>query len=77
MAPITNYLKKGQFEQTKFAFKAFEELKKRMTGAPDLKLPNFSKMFEVVCDAFHVGTGGVLSQGHPMAYFSEKLNEAK
>ena len=78
MAPITNCLKKGEFQWTPTTTKAFEEIKRRMTEAPMLRLPDFSKVFEVACDASHVGIGGVLSQeGHRIAYFSKKLNEAK
>lgn len=47
-----------------------------MSNVLVLKLHNFSKIFEVSCDASHVGIEGVLNQdGHPKAYFSEKLNE--
>ncbi|KAJ0967944.1 hypothetical protein J5N97_024861 [Dioscorea zingiberensis] len=78
MAPITNCLKKGDFHWTASATKAFEDIKKRMTEAPILRHPDLSKVFEVACDASGIGIGGVLSQeGHPVAYFSEKLNDAR
>ena len=53
---------------------AFNELKKRLTEAPLLALPDFSKTFELECDASGLGIGGVLMQcGRPVAYYSEKL----
>jgi hypothetical protein len=57
---------------------AFQELKKRLMEAPLLVLPDFTKTFEVECDASGIGVGGVLMQdGKPVAYFSEKLGRAQ
>ena len=74
-APLNELVKKGvnfkwRFDQTK----AFETLKEKLINAPLLVLPNFSKTFEIECDASNVGIGVVLLQeGYPIAYFIEKL----
>ena len=57
---------------------AFNELKRLLTQAPLLALPDFSKTFEIECDASGLGIGGVLMQnGRPIAYHSEKLDGAR
>ena len=49
-----------------------------MTEAPLASIPDFSKVFEVTCDASGLAIGGALRQeNHPIAYFSEKLNDAR
>ena len=54
---------------------AFAALKHKLTNAHILTIANFAKSFEIECDASNVGIGAVLMQdGHPIAYFSEKLS---
>ncbi|GJY75475.1 RNA-directed DNA polymerase [Tanacetum coccineum] len=78
VAPMIEVTKYKHFEWNPQAQMAFEELKRQLTSTPVLALPCFTDVFEVECDAFGVGIGVVLSQsGRPIAYFSEKLNDAK
>lgn len=53
----------------------FETLKEKLTREPVLALPDFGKPFEVQSDASDYTAGGVLMQGHPMAYKSRKLKD--
>ena len=75
VAPLNAIVKKDVvFKWEQDQLKAFETLKDKLTKAPISALPNFSKTFEIECDASNIGIETVLLQeGHPKAYFSEKL----
>ncbi|XP_019451839.1 PREDICTED: uncharacterized protein LOC109353938 [Lupinus angustifolius] len=76
-APLNEVVKKNVgFHWGDKQEEACVRLKEKLKHAPILRLLNFSKSFEIKCDASNVGIGVVLVQdGHPIAYFSEKLGE--
>lgn len=56
---------------TKSVVKAFEEIKEKLTTTLVIHLSDFSKAFEVACDAFDVGIGCILSQeSHPIVFLA-------
>jgi len=67
------------FNFTKECKEAFKELKRKLTIAPILKSPDWSKPFELMCDASNFAIGVVLSQRvgkfpHVIAYASRTLD---
>ncbi|WVZ52135.1 hypothetical protein U9M48_003223 [Paspalum notatum var. saurae] len=75
--PMTSLLEKdAEFRWTNAQQAAFDELKKRLTTAPVLTLPDQQKKFIVYCDASRDGLGCVLMQeGKVIAYASRQLRK--
>src|ERR1044072_5632680 len=62
--------------------KAFEIIKQKLSAAPILRCPDFSKPFTIQADASQYAIGSCLVQDfdgeeHPIAYASSKLNGAQ
>jgi hypothetical protein len=70
-------LAKGKtFEWTPRHEASFQELKKRLTTALVLTMPDMEKPFSIYCDAYGQGLGCVLMQGgHVVAYASRLLRK--
>ena len=55
-------------------FRSFQELKRKLTSAPILIMPDITKGFEVYCDASRLGLGCVLLQeARVVSYLSRQL----
>lgn len=73
--PLTELTKKDEFGWNTKAQEAFEALKRKITTAPVLQLPNFDEEFSLECDASGTGIGAILMQRKkPVAYYSKALS---
>ena len=75
VSPLTQLTRKDQpFSWTDECEVCFEDMKRRLTTAPILVIPDTTKTFEVYCDASYQGLGCVLMQEkRPVAYASRQL----
>jgi hypothetical protein len=75
--PMTELLEKDKkFKWTSACEASFQKLKKRLTTAPILVMPDMGKPFSIYCDASSQGLGCVLMQdGHMVAYASRQLRK--
>ena len=81
--PLTKLLRKDvKFKWGKEEESAFQDLKSRLTKAPILTYPDYSKEFFLACDASDIGIGAVLLQKGkerlmPIAFASRTLNRTE
>jgi hypothetical protein len=74
---MTKLLEKNKdFEWIEECEASFHELKKHLTSAPVLILPDLTKKFDIYCDASRQGLGCVLMQeGQVVSYASRQLRK--
>lgn len=70
--PFTDCMKKCNFIWIAEVEKSFNLIKTKTMSAHILALPNFDKIFDIDCDASHVGIGYVLSHEGRLVTFSMK-----
>ncbi|GJV15990.1 reverse transcriptase domain-containing protein [Tanacetum coccineum] len=81
--PMTHLLEKETpFVFSKDCIDSFETLKKKLTGAPILVIPDWNLPFELMCDASDFAIGEVLGQRkmkcfQPIHYASKTMTEAQ
>jgi hypothetical protein len=75
--PLTTLLEKDrEFKWTDAYQDSFEELKRRLTTAPVLVMPDLQKGFDIYCDASRQGLCCVLIQeGQVIAYALRQLRK--
>ena len=74
--------KKIPFEWTAKCQMAFKQLKRKITMAPALCMPNDEDPFHIETDGLGIGIGAILSQQqgdrwHPIAFISRSLNDTE
>lgn len=74
-APLTEVIEKNvQFKWGSEREKSFKLIKEKLTNTHLLAFSNFTKIFEIECDASGLGIEVVrMQEGRPFAYFSENL----
>ena len=82
--PLNKLLKKNaKFNWTTECTHSVNQFKSLLISAPILRRPDFTKPFQIVCDASNVGIGAVLEQldskgeHYTIAYWSKTLNSAE
>ena len=81
--PLCRLLQKDMpFDFNEACEKAFKHLKELLTSAPIITLPDWSLLFELMCDASDYVIGAVLGQRknkqpHVIYYASRTLNDAQ
>ncbi|GJS82745.1 putative nucleotidyltransferase, ribonuclease H [Tanacetum coccineum] len=81
--PMTKLLEKDLvFNFYEECNKAFKTLKEKLTNAPIMVSPNWSLLFELMCDAINFAVGAVLGQREekqfrPIHFASKTLNSAQ
>ncbi|GFU17653.1 retrovirus-related Pol polyprotein from transposon 17.6 [Trichonephila clavipes] len=77
--PLYQLKKKGaKFSWSKAAQDSFDQIKRTLTEAPILQLPNFSEQFNLFTDTSGVGIYAVLQQNQkPIAFAFRTLNKAE
>ncbi|GFT12014.1 retrovirus-related Pol polyprotein from transposon 297 [Trichonephila clavipes] len=77
--PLYRLKKKGaKFNWSTEAQDSFDKIKRALSEAPVLQLPNFQEQFNLFTDASGVGIGAVLNQNHrSIAFASRTLNKTE